>query len=370
MSVILFIFILFILVLVHELGHFIVAKLFKIRVDEFGFGYPPRAAKLFRWKGTDFTLNWLPFGGFVKIFGEDPTENMPPQEGDTSSSDVAHNFAYKPWYAQALVLIAGVAMNFILGWLLLSVGFMAGIPTSVSSESPDLAIENVSLMITGITPSSPAMEAGILPGDVLTSLEAGQDLLADPTIEEVQQFVQQHGDAAIVVHVERKNTIKEFSLTPHTIDGTPAIGISMDMVGTLKLPFFQSLWMGLKNAGHMTIVIVQTFANLIHDAVLGKADLSQVTGPVGIVGVVGNAYRIGLVYLISLTALISLNLTVINLIPFPALDGGRLVFVLIETIIRRPIPPKVANILNVVGFGLLILFMLVVTYHDVLKLVK
>lgn len=143
----------------------------------------------------------------------------------------------------------------------------------------------------------------------------------------------------------------------------------MDMVGTLKLPFFASLFEGLKTAGGMTGQIVHTFGTLIRDAVLGKADLSQVTGPVGIVGVVGDAYRIGFVYLISLTALISLNLTVINLIPFPALDGGRLLFVLIEAVTRRKIPVKAANILNVIGFALLILFMLVVTYHDIVKLV-
>lgn len=363
MSVILFILILFVLVLVHELGHFLVARLFKIRVDEFGFGYPPRAAKLFRWKETDFTLNWLPFGGFVKIFGEDPTEE------NTNGPDKERSFVHKPWYAQALVLVAGVVMNFVLGWVLLSIGFMAGIPTSVGSTPQTDKVQNVSLMITSVSPGSPAAESGVKPGDAIVSLVSGSESISEPSIEEVQKFVKSHADDAMLLTISRKETVEVLKLTPELIDGKPAIGIAMDMVGTLKLPFFASLFEGLKTAGGMTGQIVHTFGTLIRDAVLGKADLSQVTGPVGIVGVVGDAYRIGFVYLISLTALISLNLTVINLIPFPALDGGRLLFVLIEAVTRRKIPVKAANILNVIGFALLILFMLVVTYHDIVKLV-
>jgi regulator of sigma E protease len=369
MSIILFILILFTLVLVHELGHYLVAKLFGIRVDEFGFGYPPRAAKLFRWKETDFTLNWLPFGGFVKIFGEDPTEE------NTSGPDTERSFINKPWYAQALVLIAGVTMNFLLGWLLLSGSFMTGIPTSVGSEPAGSKVENIALMVTSVSPGTPAEKAGILPGDIIDTISATSDdmvlgMIHTPSIEQVQEFIKAHGNNTISLQVLRKEKTETLNLTPKISDGKPAIGISMDMVGTLKLGFFGSLWTGLKAAGNMTIIIIKTFATLIHDAVLGHANLSQVTGPVGIVGVVGDAARIGFVYLISLTALISLNLTVINLIPFPALDGGRLLFVLIEAVTRRKIPAKVANILNILGFGILILFMLVVTYHDILKLVR
>ncbi len=363
MSVILFIIILFVLVLVHELGHFTVAKLFDIRVDEFGFGYPPRAAKLFRWKETDITLNWLPFGGFVKIFGEDPTEE------NTNGPDKERSFVHKPWYAQALVLLAGVFMNFILGWFLLSIGFLSGIPTSVGSEPAGGRVENAALMITAVSPNSPAQKGGLAPGDTIVSLHSGKDTVDHPTLEQVSPFVQSHSKQEVSLTVSQKNSTKTVSVMPETIEGKVAIGIAMDMVGTLKLPFFRAIWEGVKTAWHMTGSIMQTFAHLIGDAFKGKSDLSQVTGPVGIVGIVGDAARIGVAYLISLTALISLNLTVINLIPFPALDGGRLLFVLIEAATHRKVPAKVANVLNIVGFSLLILFMLVVTYHDVLKLI-
>jgi regulator of sigma E protease len=369
MSVILFIVILFVLVLVHELGHFFVARFFNIRVDEFGFGYPPRAAKLFRWKETDFTLNWLPFGGFVKIFGEDPTEDLSVQVGNASDPDKERSFVNKPWYAQALVLVAGVVMNFVLGALLLSIGFMAGIPTSVDPSVKE-NIKDISLMVTSVTSGSPAEEAGLMPGDSIKTLATSKETVSDPTVEVVQQFVQKHGAEKITITVERKGQQKAITVVPEILDGKPAIGIAMDFVGTLKLPFFKSLWEGVKAAGHMTAVIVHTFYTLIRDALVGQADLTQITGPVGIVGVVGDAARIGFMYLVSLTALISLNLTVINLIPFPALDGGRLLFVLVEAITRRKIPAKVANILNIVGFALLIVFMLVVTYHDIAKLVR
>lgn len=365
MSVILFIIILFVLVLVHELGHFVVAKLFGIRVDEFGFGYPPRAIKLFRWKETDITLNWLPFGGFVKIFGEDPNDE------NTNGPDRERSFVHKPKYAQALVLLAGVAMNFILGWLLLSAGFMTGIPTSTTGAPEGAQVQNVSLMVTSVLSGTPAEKAGIKPGDSIVSLSEGKQTLTSPAVETVQKFIQA-STGEVTVGLSRAGAPITVLVTPTTSEKTgdkKAIGIAMDMVGTLKLSFFASLREGFTSAIDMCGAIVGTFAKLIHDAVLGKADLSQVTGPVGIVGVVGDAYRIGFVYLVSLTALISLNLTIINLIPFPALDGGRLLFVIIESIIRRPIPSKIANVFNIVGFGILILFMLVVTYHDIVRLI-
>ena len=145
-------------------------------------------------------------------------------------------------------------------------------------------------------------------------------------------------------------------------------GVSTEMIGTLKLPVFEAILKGAKSTVIFTKDITVAFVGLIKDAVSGKADLSNITGPIGIVGITGEAFQFGLAYLLSFIAFISINLAVINLIPIPALDGGRLLFLLIEWIKRSPINPKVAQTINLIGFFLLILLMLVVTYQDIVKL--
>ncbi len=366
MSVIIFIIILFVLVLVHEFGHYIVAKRSGIRVDEFGFGYPPRAVKLFTKNGTLFTLNWLPFGGFVKIFGENPDDE------NTNGPDRDKSFVHKPKYIQALVLVAGVLMNFILAWLLLSLGYMTGSPTAVGSEPSGYTVENAALTVMSVQKNSPAETSGLKIGDVIEKITYENEVVTQPTPDTLRTFVQDHADKQIDFQIRRGPDQKDILVTPKIEDGSEkaVVGIAMDNVGTLKLPFVRSLIEGLKTAWNVTVAIVVNLYTLIHDAVFGHPDLSNITGPVGIVGVVGDAYRFGITYLISLTALISLNLAVINLLPFPALDGGRLLFVIIESIKRSPINPKIANTLNFVGFSLLIILMLVLTYKDIMHLIK
>ena len=154
----------------------------------------------------------------------------------------------------------------------------------------------------------------------------------------------------------------------YIVNGGPGIGISMDIIGTLKLPIHRAIWEGLKLSWDLVVATVSGFYNLIHDGLTGHGNLSAITGPVGIVGVVGDAAKFGFIYLLSFTALISINLAVINLIPFPALDGGRLFFLIIEKIKGSPIRPKITNTVNIIGFSLLMLLMAIVTYHDIVKL--
>jgi regulator of sigma E protease len=367
MSVILFILILFILVLIHELGHFIIAKFFKIRVDEFGIGYPPRASTLFKRGETTFTLNWLPFGGFVKIFGEDPTAL------DINGEDKERSFANKPKYAQALVLIAGVFMNFVFAWLLISFGYIVGLPSVANSAPKGGTVESVSLMVLSVEKNSPADIADLKEGDRVEAIIRGEsDRITDITPEKLRSIVIENGEREIKFEVKRDNELLTIPVTPKEKDenSLPSIGIAMEMIGILKLGPLHAISYGFQTAISISKEIVVTFFSLIFGAFTGTADVSQITGPIGIVGVVGDAYKIGFAYLISLTALISLNLAVINLIPFPALDGGRLLFVGIEAITKKRIPINIANLLNTLGFGFLILLMLFVTYHDIVKLIK
>lgn len=386
MAIIIFIVILAVLILVHEFGHFFVAKLFGIRVDEFGIGYPPRALALFKWGKTLFTLNWLPFGGFVKIFGEngDSAESERPEPEHGPEPRVEESFAKKTRVVQALVLIAGVAFNIIFAWVLISAGFMVGLPTSTSAVTDGRKVENARLVITMVSPDSPAFVGGLKSGDVITKIESSDAKIEsrgdvnEKTIsgtealspEEVSDFIAQHGNERINVFYSRGLTTGIAVLTPRDgiIEGRKAIGISMDTIGTLSLPVHLAFVKGAETTISLTKLVAVGLATFVYDTVRGVSDFSQVTGPVGIVGLVGDASRLGLIYLISFTAFISINLAVINLIPFPALDGGRLLFVIIESIKRSPISPKISNLMNAVGFMLLIGLMILVTVHDVIKL--
>lgn len=363
MNIILFFVILVVLILSHEFGHFIVAKKSGIRVDEFGFGFPPKLFSIKKGE-TEYSFNAIPFGGFVKIFGETPDEES------LSGPDSKRSFINKPKLIQAAVLIAGVVFNLLLAWLLLSVGFMAGMPTSVEGAPRGTVVQNVSLTVVNVLPSSPAEAAGLQVGDRVISLREGDSFIADLSPESVQEFISTRPGQEITVEYERAREISSLTVIPKEglIEEGPAIGIAMDMVGILKLRVPRALLEGAAVTASLTAATAVALVTLLRDAFIGQADVSALTGPIGIVGIVGDAYQFGIVYLLSFTAFISINLAIINLIPFPALDGGRLLFLLIERIKGSPIRPYIANALNTIGFFLLILLMLVVTYHDIVKL--
>lgn len=366
MFIFLFILILFVLVLIHEFGHFIVAKKSGIRVDEFGFGFPPRILTLFTKGDTRYTLNWIPFGGFVKIFGENPDDES------LNGPDKDRSFISKPKYTQAMVLLAGVVFNALFAWLLLSAGFMTGLPTSVGAEPTGTQVVDAHLTLTSIKADSPADKAGLKVGDRVLALDTVGQHMDNPTPESLKSFVAQYGDKLITLSIARGPETKSITVQPElgVVDGAGrGIGVSMDVIGILKLGFGQALFQG----GKLTVSLLKGTAvglyTLVAGLVHGTGGLSDVTGPIGIVGYVKDAYQFGFVYLLSFTALISINLAIINLVPFPALDGGRLLFLLIESITRRQIPPKFSNIANAIGFFILIALMLLITYHDILHLI-
>ncbi|MFH1472896.1 MAG: site-2 protease family protein [bacterium] len=379
MAIIIFIIILSVLIIVHELGHFLVAKKFGIRVDEFGVGYPPKIRKLFSWRGTDFTLNWLPFGGFVKIFGEDgdathdqeslfaKSSDIPTEHGQTLLNEIPErvineSFAYKNRGIQASVLVAGVVCNFLFAWLLIAVGFTLGMP---ASESMSLPLNNPHTVITSVLSNSPAKASGLLSGDTVLSVSRGENF-AEITPTEVAEFISFSKDP-MTLSVLRGDKVEEIVVAPEINEsfGGLVIGVSMDTIGTVKLSPPQALWQGLVTTSELTVMMVVALGNIVLQIFSGQSVLANLTGPVGLVGLVGQVAHLGFVYILSFTALISINLAIINLLPFPALDGGRLLFVIIESISRRKIPAKAANILNTVGFALLLLLMILVTVQDV-----
>lgn len=367
MNILLFFIILIVLIVVHEFGHFIVAKKSGIRVDEFGIGFPPRAMRMFRKGETDYTLNWLPFGGFVKIFGEDPNDES------ISGPDKERSFVHKSKPIQILVLAAGVLFNVILAWFIFVLVFLMGTTTLLTDEERARA-ENVQFQVVHVLPNSPAAEAGLALGDEIRGVSANGELLAELTPEAVTAFIGSHSDSTITITVARGEGEETIPLVPTEglIQEEPnraAIGIGMGFVGTLSFPLHEALWEATVFTGETLVNITVALFQFFASAFTLSADLSQIAGPVGIVGLVGDAAAIGVTSLLIFTAFISLNLAIINLLPVPALDGGRILFVLIEAIKGSPIKPQIANALNTAGFALLILLMLAVTYSDIIRLV-
>lgn len=358
MSILIFFLVLFVLILVHEWGHFIVAKKTGMRVDEFGIGFPP---KLFGVKKgeTEYTFNALPIGGFVRIWGENGS--------DTADGDRA--FGARPKWAQALVLVAGVVMNVLFAWLLFSVTYMIGVPTTVDETT---AGPDAELVIVQTLPDSPA--AVIPAGAVITGAVAGGDMvLLDVTPAGFSEFVTTVAPESIEVTYELAGEEMAATIVPEQglVEDQPeryVVGASLALVEDQSMSFFAALQTGAVSTWEGLQAITVGLFSLISQIFTGTADFTQVAGPVGIVGMVDDAAAFGITALLTFTAIISLNLAVINLLPFPALDGGRLVFVAIEAVTGKDIPAEWAGRINLVGFALLLLLMVLVTYNDILNL--
>jgi len=355
MTALIFLIVLAILIFVHELGHFLAARACGIRVDVFALGFGPR---LISWKRkeTEYALNAIPFGGYVKIFGENPDE-------ESLNGPHSHrSFVNKPRWQQAIVLVAGVFFNFIFAAILYIIVFSFGVTATTSGfEKYADQFDNPRVMVTYVSPGSPAETAGLKTGDVLTMSES---------IESIQTTINESKGKPISIAYIRDDITQTSMVTPiiGIVADKYAIGISMDRVGTLQLPIGHAIIEGFVYTWGMMKLTVFGLGDFFENLFKGNADFTAVTGPIGIAKIVGDAAGLGFTYLLMITALISINLGVINLIPFPALDGGRLLFVIIESFIRRRIPVTFANMVNMIGFGLLMLLMIVVTYKDVVKL--
>jgi len=385
MSILIFLLVLFVLVLVHEWGHYITAKWTGMRVDEFGIGFPP---KLFGIKKgeTEYTFNALPIGGFVKIYGEDgvntPSSPVASEASDRRSEaggeggedgmrDYSRSFVGKSKWAQALVLVAGVTMNVLFAWFLFTLAFAHGVDEAVEEAQ---ASESARLVVSQVVSGGPASAAELPSGITITAVSRSGESLPVLTPSAFSEFVSRGGEAPIQIAYTKGEELRLANVVPQagvieSDPSRPAVGVALTLVDTVKYPVMEALSEGFTYTLQSMWMIIVGIAHLFSDAVVGQADLSQVTGPVGIVGMVGEASQYGISALLMFTAFISLNLAVINLLPFPALDGGRLLFVGIEALIHRPLPVRATQITNTVGFVLLIVLMVVITWNDIAKLI-
>ena len=342
------------LILGHEAGHFFIAKLFGLKVDEFGIGFPPRImAKKFG--DTEYSINWLPFGGFVRIGGErGEFEVINPEAGapaaastatlQATDADKARLFYNQPAWKKSLIVLAGVFMNFILGWLLIAAVFMIGVPQT--------------LVISGTQAGSPAAAAGIQAGDVVKGYTDAQSFI---------NYIDAHKGTPVSVTVIRNNKDISYTMTPRV--NVPAdqgaLGVALEEGGAARENFFKALWDGLQDAAMISWLTLQAFYELLKQIFVHASIPADVVGPVGIFGIAEETGHIGLAYLLQFLGIISINLMIVNCIPFPALDGGRFLMVLIEKVKGSPMPYKVEAWINGVGFALLLLLMVVLTVRDI-----
>ncbi len=347
-TLLIFILILGILVLVHEWGHFIAAKKSGLTVEEFGFGFPPR---IFSWKVNEtlYSINLLPLGGFVKILGEDGGETDSPKSFSSKSAGI-----------RSLIAAAGVTMNFMLGALLLIIGFYIGLPQVLNKDNEAVA-KNVQIQIIAINHNSPAEKANLKLGDSIENFKE---------ISIFQDFISKNKGKEVSLKIKRGEDYLEIKTVPRTNppEGEGALGIALVKTGLISYPWYQSVWLGIKSAFIITWEIMKGFFELIKNLLTAGKVPQEVAGPVGIAVLAGQAINLGFIYLLQLVALISLNLAVLNLIPFPALDGGRLLFLGIEKIKGSKVNPKIENAIHSIGLVLLLALVILITYRDILKL--
>ena len=351
LTIIIFVALLLALVLVHEWGHMMAAKKAGCDVEEFGFGFPPRLFSKM-WHGTRYSFNLLPLGGFVKIEGEDMQEKNP---GPRS-------FAGKSAGWRVFILSAGVLMNVVLAWVLLSAQAGVGQPVLVTTENKH-QLRDVKTYIVDVSDHSPAAAAGIEALDRVVHVIGIQS----PTIEQLQTAIASQTGQEVQIEVERQGVHHTLTVTPREKPPAEegALGVSLAATGLEQVPWLQAPWEGLKRTGQMLTAIVIQFW-LVFERLAGGSGVGEsLTGPVGIAVYANEVTRLGLPYILEFGALISLNLAIINILPFPALDGGRILFVVLEKIAGRRFPGKIEQITHTVGFALLILLMIAITFRDV-----
>ena len=404
-------------IFVHELGHFVSAKRLGVKVDEFGFGFPPRLFGFQRFSGqkleklaekekieptlsddiangteviketisdkiqgkdqvrimkkwhfflgnrspresenlkggTVYSINWLPLGGFVKIKGE---------QGD--KKEEKDSFTHKKIWQRSLILSSGVLMNVVLAAVLLSIGFYIGLPSVVSEDIEITKVRELKIQVVSLSSGSPAETAGIKVGDVIRSINDQQFT----TAEEVQEYNKERLGQTVQVTIQRgqETMAKEITLSEVDESGVGKMGVGLVQTGLVSYPWYQAIWEGAKAAFYLTWQILAAFYELIKNLIVAQTVPADIAGPIGIAVLTSQVSQMGLIYLLQFTALLSINLAILNFIPFPALDGGRVLFLLVEKIRGKALNQKIESTIHTVGFFILIALIIVVSVKDV-----
>src|SRR3989338_6597948 len=349
-TILVFLVVLSILVLIHEFGHFVVAKRSGVLVEEFGFGIPPRVFGIKKGE-TIYSINLLPFGGFVRLHGENTEDGV---------TDSKRAFINKSKKARIAIIVAGVFMNFILAVVTFSiVYFFSGIPR-----------ETKNVKISEVAQNSPAEKAGLLAGDIIRKVEDRQVYNTDDFIK----LVEGSKGSEVRIEIERVPEMKIVLASPRANppEGEGPLGV---VISTTEIYFppplirpFVGIYYGFKDSLTWGKTVILGFVKIIIDLTRGTIP-KDVAGPVGIFAITSQAQKFGILAVINLMGILSVNLAVLNIFPFPALDGGRLLFVVIEAIAGRKVLPKVESTIHTVGIIILLLLIFAITAHDIQRLI-
>lgn len=371
-TAIIFILILGVLIFVHELGHFLVAIRNGIKADEFGFGFPPRIIgavkndknkkyeiiwgnKEIKSKNTIFSLNWIPLGGFVNIKGEN---------GGTEDKD---SFANKSAWIRIKVLAAGVTMNLILAWFLLAIVFAQGAPEAVSD---DQKVKDAKVQISQVVDNTPAKEMGLAIGDhVMKICGVNQECQTITKVEELKKYIDKNKGKEITLTIKRGDMVSESKGIPRAEypSDQGSLGVGLARTALVEYPWYESIGRALVAVADITLLIITTLFSLLAQLIMGNKPAMDVAGPIGIAIMTKQVSALGLTYVFQFAAMLSINLAIINILPFPALDGGRIFFILIEKLKGSPVNHKFENAANSIGMLLLLLLMVIVTFHDFIQ---
>ncbi|MEW5762671.1 MAG: RIP metalloprotease RseP [Bacillota bacterium] len=325
------------LILVHELGHFLVAKATGVAVHEFSLGFGPRLGGFKRGE-TAYNIRAFPLGGFVRMAGMEPREEEVPPE---------KSFKHKPLWARMAIILAGPLMNFVLAVVILAaVFYVQGLPTATTR-------------IQEVLPGEPAARAGLQKGDTIIALNGVRVASWEKMVEQISA----RPGREVILTVLRDGRPREIRVVPaRDPEGRGRIGV-LPVVELKRVGVEAALAGGADYTARLTWLIVDFIGKMItHQAPV------DVGGPVRVVAEIGKVAGMGLVPLLNLAAFLSINLGLFNLLPIPALDGSRFLFLTWEGISGRPIKPERENMIHLIGFALLLVLMVVITYNDILRL--
>jgi regulator of sigma E protease len=339
------------IIFVHEAGHFFAAKKLGAAVEEFGFGFPPRIFGIKK-GDTIYSINWIPFGGFVKIKGESGDH----QEEKDSFSNL------KIW-KRAVILSSGVFMNFVLAIILLSIGFFIGLPSVVTDDLPKDRMRDEKIQVLSVLEESPAANAGLQVGDNIISIDGNSFDSVDDLIE----YTSHKLDETIALVTKRGDEVINSEIVLKDIDnsGVGKMGTGLVETAIVSYPWYEAIFEGFKASFSVAWQILVAFYELLKNLIVEQTVPADISGPIGIAVMTSRVAKLGFIYLLQFTALLSINLMILNFLPFPALDGGRVLFLAIEKIRRKPVSQKIESMIHTVGFFILIGLVILVSVRDV-----
>lgn len=355
LTIIIFLLVIGVLILVHEFGHFVMAKKIGVKVEEFAIGFPPRIISIKKGE-TEYSINAIPLGGYVKMLGE--LEHSTDKRAFENQSP-GQRFS---------IAVAGVLMNIILAWIILTIGFAIGMSPIVS---PPDAIPGKKLsseiILAGFEKDSPSEKAGLAEGDIILGAEANNNSVDFNSIKDLQNFSANHKGQKVLINYKRDNTTAQ-KIVEETTGDVP-LGVAIVEKAVVRVSWYRAPYVALHETYEIVKLTFEFFGNFV-GKIFSTGKVEQgVGGPVAIYVYTGLAIKAGAMVLLQFVALLSINLAVINILPFPALDGGRLVFIVLEKIFRRRlVKEKIENTIHLIGYAFLILLIVAITYKDVINL--